>query len=210
MSSFMMSKVSGNAGKSKAVTKGQLSKILKQHDLATRELKYGGATVNGNATTTPAVTLISGIAQGDNVTDRDGFQINLMSFDINWTSGVGATTKFDNVRLVIVRDTMNQGSTPSSSDIMNANDPHAFLNIIPGLEKRFVVLYDGWFTHVNTASNQSIEKKIRIKMNSLPVTFTGTGSTQVGKNAIYAWICGGTAAADTPYLFQTQFRFFDS
>lgn len=205
-----MSKHMTSAGKSKVVTKSQLKSILKQHDLATRELKYGGATVNGNATTTPAVTLISGVAQGDNVTDRDGFQINMTQFDINWTSGVGSTTKFDNVRLVIVQDTMNQGATPASSDIMNASDPHAFLNIIPGLEKRFKVLHDSWFTHVNTASNQSVEKKIRIKMKDVPVTFSGTGSTQVGKNAIYAWICGGTAATDTPYLFQTQFRFFDS
>jgi len=197
-------------GGSTPVTKSQLRSVLKQHDASTRELKFLGSTNSGFATTTPAVTLISGVGQGDNVTDRDGFQINVMDIEINLTCSVGSTSKEDFVRFVFVRDTMNLGSTPSSSDIMNASDPRAFLNIVPTLSGRFVVEFDEMLKLVNTSAVQCHFIKLKKNLNHLPVTFTGTASTNVMKNAFYVWICGGTATNDTAYTYFTRMRFYDS
>jgi len=197
-------------GRSTPVTKGQLRSVLRQHDAATRELKFLGSTNTGFATTTPTVTLISGVGQGDNVTDRDGFQINGMDLEINITASVGSTSKEDHVRFVVVRDTMNLGSTPAASDIMNASDPRAFVNIIPSLANRFIVEFDEVITLVNTASNQTKMLRLKKNLNHLPMTFTGTSSTSVFKNAFYYWICGATATNDTAYSIFTRMRFYDS
>jgi hypothetical protein len=207
---MVRSGVTGRMVRSKVVTKGMLRKSLKQHDAATKELKFLGSINTGFATTTPSVTLISGVGQGDNVTDRDGFQINAMDLEMNVTASVGSTTKEDHVRLIVFRDTMNLGSAPASSDIMNANDPRAFVNIIPSLSHRFVVEFDEIITLVNTASNQTKFLKLKKNLNHLPITFTGTSSTNVFKNAFYYWICGGTATNDTAYTIYTRMRFYDS
>jgi hypothetical protein len=193
-----------------AATREAVSKMLKKHDLATRELKLAGAVNNAFVTSTPTVTLLTGIAQGDNVTDRDGFQVNLMDLEVNFSVSVGSTSKEDLVRVMIVRDTMNLGSTPTSSDIMNASDPRAFLNIIPSIAKRFVVVHDEMLSLVNTSEHQIRTIRFVKRMNDIPLTFSGTGSTAVHKNAIYLWICGGTSVNDTAYTMYHRFRFFDS
>lgn len=191
------------------ISRQQVRQMLRSHDLATREMKFGGATGTGFATTTPSVTLLTGLVQGDNVTDRDGWQINLTEFDMNITMSVGSTSGEDYVRLIIFVDTLNTGASPSATDVLGS-DVRAFYNIQNTLAKRFRFLHDEIVRLVHGANNQSAVRRIVKKFNDLPLTFDGTASTDIYKNALYMYIVGGTATNDTAWSTYFRFRYYDS
>lgn len=195
--------------RSDLVTKAQLRSILREHDLATRELKVYGSTQSAFATSTPTVTLLSGIAQGDNTSDRDGFQCNVLEFDLHLTVSLDTLSE-DYFRFIVFYDTENTGTAPVSSDIMNASDPRAFINTYPIIAKRFHIVKDYMIPMVLSTNKQNATRKCTVKFKDLPLTFSGTGGTAVGKNAFYYWVCGANSTNHTAYNAFFRFRFYDS
>ncbi len=191
------------------VTRAQVRSMLRENDLATRELKVYGSTSSGYATTTPTVTLMSGIAQGDNTSDRDGFQINLKDVEVHLTVSIDTVSQ-DYFRFVVLYDTENTGSAPVSADIMNASDPRAFIGTYPIIAKRFHVVKDYMIPLVLATTKQNASRFFKVNFKNLPLTFSGTGSTAVGRNAFYFWLCGGNATNNTAYNVYFRFRYFDS
>mgnify|MGYP002259897316 CR=1 FL=1 len=140
-------------------------------------------------TTTPAITPISLIAQGDTANTRNGNSIklvsNLLRYDIMLGTTGGGIDEPESVRMMVVMDTQNNGSTPAITDILEGNG-----GVYNPLERdqnagRFTVLMDRVHS-LNPNGKQSVFSKCYNKLNT-HMKFNGTDATAAsqGRNAMY-------------------------
>ncbi len=135
-----------------------------------------------------AVTNIIPVAIGDDFDDRDGRKIKLVSIKIKGQVTMNASASDSLYRLLIVRD--NNGSTtqPAITDLFTSVAIfHQNNNKLgdPQSNSRFSVLSDTWYT-LNASNGTKREINIYIPISS-HVFFSGSGATDEGKGAIYAF-----------------------
>lgn len=119
------------------------------------ELKYvdtASATYVGD--TTGTVTLINGVAVGDDNTTRDGRQITLKSVQVRGSfQNVDATSGASMCRLLLVWDNAANGSLATITQILSASTSNSFPNV--DNSNRFTILSDTQYVvgpYVNTAT----------------------------------------------------------
>jgi hypothetical protein len=152
------------------------------------------------------VNYLSDVSQGDNLETRTGLVINAHHF----TLGVLFKMSKDcSVRVVIVRDTMQNGALPVTSDILDSADvvsPLNYQNTVA--QKRFMVI-DDYTKHFTvggtlTAHNRTrhkYEHKIRWKNDS------GASASALSNN-IYAVVITNVADAGQVSLY-TRLEYTD-
>lgn len=109
----------------------------------------GNPTFDRNGT----VAYVSGIQQGDGVTDREGNSVKVQSFAlqflITWNP---ASTSAVGCRILLVRDLQNQGATIAASDVLetvgSSTAPVTYIDYTNGpfSNKRFSIVYDKLLT----------------------------------------------------------------
>jgi len=119
------------------------------------EQKYIDVSITSNTTQAGTVTYLSPVAQGDNVSNREGDSIKIQSFEISgsvYRATLASATNLETVRVMVIRDLQNQGADPIGSDVLElvSNDhvPFSELNFLNAsdLNKRFTIVYDELFT----------------------------------------------------------------
>jgi len=145
---------------------------------------------------TGVITLINGVAQGDDFNQREGRQITVKSVQVRGFFDRIALTdqQAAHCRLLVLMDQQANGAAPTMADILEqATEPLSFMNL--NNRERFKVLADvqtilglqdatnGWST-TTQGDNAYFDIWKPVSFNT---TFGGTGATaaSIQKNAIY-------------------------
>lgn len=161
------------------------------------EKHYQDTTVNQTVANTGSVILLSGIAQGDDVNNRQGNSILAKTLYCRFyvQRDVANTSVANYVRCIIAKDLENTGSTPSISDLLTAVNVTSALNV--DHTARYQILMDKVYAlSLNGTMCLSIKKFIKINDH---LKYTGSAATDVYKNNIYLFIVA-SEASNLPYI----------
>lgn len=182
---------------------------LHKHSLAGNVVRAGN-DVNA--------VLVNNIAEGDLSSNRTGLRIWARSLRLHYECIWNATANGcdESVRVVVIRDKMCQGASPTVAQILQEANTYACIsqrhNETEG--KRFVFLYDKVHRNPNQVATDTYAtgKKLIIPLR-FPVHYTGsTGAvTDMGKNSIFIFFIGDqtTGSAGSPNCRNTYRFFFD-
>jgi hypothetical protein len=180
------------------------------------EHKFVDVNDTSASTRNGTVTLLSPIAQGDNISEREGDSIKVQSLELY--GGVfrdPASTSNEGVRVLIVRDLQNAGAAPTAADILQAVGtayaPYQAIDFLNGsdLNKRFTIVYDE-LTFVDTYHPTQM---LSMKTNhDCHVFFRGTGSTVAssGNGTYFLVVVSDAATNSANFYFSSRLRFTDN
>ena len=128
------------------------------YGMVTWEKKAVDTAQSNNYGTTPAITLLNGIATGTGINGRIGSKVNLTSIQVRVTvsnpistsdiSGGPYTSSGQTVRMLIVADLQSNGALPAASDILQV-DQNAAVSVVSPMNlanrDRFRVIKDKIF-----------------------------------------------------------------
>jgi len=173
----------------------------------------GDTTYDRNGT----VSFISGIAQGDGVSQRDGNSIKMQAFRFRiFVKHHPNTTVGTCSRVLVVRDMQNQGATITANDVLsNVGAPTAPLTFRdftngPLQNKRFALVYDQTFV---TDPYNLIHHDEFVTTNDVHTYYRGTDATEAsaGNGSYFIIVIGSDTGSDLPSLFyQTRLEFTDN
>ncbi len=180
------------------------------------EHKYNDRNNSLTASQAGAVQLLTNIAQGDDVTQRDGDSIKVQSTRIQgYIRRDSGSTSSEVCRVLLIRDLMNTGTTIAGSDIIQSAggvySPVSTYNFINGnqLQNRFTILYDEVFTvdANNPMALFSYESK-----HDYHVFFRGTGSafTDAAAGAVFLMVLTDASVNPPIATFSTRILFTDN
>lgn len=181
------------------------------------EMKYVDTTIaSGVLDTTGSITLINGISEGDDNTNRNSRSVLIKSVEVRGSAQPTATTGLpQKCRLLLVWDNAANGVAPAIADILTAVSPYAYPNV--NFERRFTILWDWSFVlglqAAAVADQVIVNYDTQLRLNSL-VQFQGTGGTvaSIQNGAMYFVSVGGNAAGTTAGTTTcvTRVRFLES
>lgn len=162
-----------------------------------------GATSTIDATT--AIVLLTGMGQGDDVNNRNGNSILAKSlyFQGYVRRDPDNTVAINGVRIIIFMDLQNQGSAPTTTDVLSAGTVVAPLNV--DHTSRYRILMDKRAVLVKDQPSDSFMFKRFFKMSD-HLKYTGAQTTDVYTNAIYLLLVGDIGAASDPPVIQWTSR----
>jgi hypothetical protein len=150
----------------------QVSKLQRYINTHKGDTKYVTSYFSGTPTVLGTVNYISGVAQGDSPSERAGSALNSHSLDINVTYKMTASC---NIRTLIVRDLMNQGTSPVVSDVLQTPDLISSLDYANcTLQKRFVIHKD-ITRHFTIGGNLYNSDRLNVKTN-LKIRYSSTSA----------------------------------
>jgi len=170
-----------------------------------------------------AITLINGVATGNDFTDRNGRKITMKSIFIRgWLQGQDITngSPLGNLcRVMLVYDKQANGTVTTQDAILKTKEAQSQLQL--NNRDRFVVLADktvalGTITNVATQSvaGSPTCRAIKIfKKVNLDVQFSGTDATisSIATGALYILCVGSQATSDGhKFVYTSRIRFLDS
>ncbi len=177
--------------------------------LVNSELHSSDFTLNTTVTTTPTVSHLTDVAIGDDFTQRTGRKIRLKSIQIRGDIELNAVATNSTFRMIVFKDTMNIGTPPTASQIVANTD--ALRNPEPNFLNRFKILMDR-----TIQLNQKVDANLpKVTFNwyrklDLPVTYTGTASTDEGKNSLWLLLVSDEASNAPDLDFTSRIRFRDN
>ncbi len=153
---------------------------------------------------------LTAIAQGDDVTNRQGNKIRAKRIHVSGVQTLHASATDSRVRYIVVRD--NNGSTtqPAIADLFS--NAGAMLNNLPKLgspqsNSRFSVLMDKMIVVNSDTPTKQLNWSMSLDHH---IYFTGTASTDEGKGHIYLMIASNEATNDPVVTMQSQVWFLDN
>lgn len=159
--------------------------------------------------TTGSITLINGVATGDDYTNRDGRKITMKSIFVRGHFNVGATPTGGAVRWMVVYDKQPNGAAPVITDIIAGANLAGNQNL--NNRARFVVLRD--VTDRVEATARIAVPTQWFKRCALDVTFSGTtnGIASISTGALWFVTVGTVATGATSPIVNvsTRVRFWD-
>lgn len=182
-------------------------RLLKE--LVNVEKKFIDSATSGTITTTPVVTLLTGVAQGNDYNNRNGDSIKLHGLSIKYydaKSSAAAESIFG--RLLIVLDKDSRQATPAYTDVMTSVSPAAHTNVDG--HDRFVILADHMFTESEEERRAQVWEKyipldIHAKYNS-----TGDTVTSCAQNHIYAMFVTDQPTNGSAFVLNWRVSFYDN
>lgn len=147
------------------------------------EYKHYDTQIASAISSTPTVTDLTAIIQGDDVEQRNGRSIKAMSLFLQglYTGHTSATRT--TIRTVVVLDTRPDMGTPTYADVYEANSVTS-LREINELQGRFRVLFDST-RNMTIASSSIVTWKKYIPLRGLHIKYDGTAAANVSQNGLY-------------------------
>ncbi len=146
--------------------------------------------------TTGSTTNLTAIAQGDDVSNRQGNKIRMKQLLLSGNVRLHASATDSNVRMVIVRD--NNGSTtiPTITDLYGSA-ANFFQNLLkegnPQQNSRFTVLWDKYVFVNSDTPNKPVAYSMALDHHCF---FSGTAATDEGKGALYLFQASNESTND--------------
>ncbi len=114
--------------------------VSKLKGLINTEFKSLDITTSATLTTTPVVALLSGLAKGDDIDNRDGRQVRWKSVEINLQIVMHTTPINTLVRILIVIDKQPNATLLTIAELLNQTTIDSVKNL--DNRKRLVILRD--------------------------------------------------------------------
>jgi hypothetical protein len=160
--------------------------------------QFTTAHVGSVALTTAGVLIyLNPIAQGDNISDRQGDTIQAKHLRFHITGFNVTGTEGSTFRLAIFSDSMGSGGILGVTEFLQTANYTSPISAINMQRNRFHVYYDKCFEVVATSAKQEVNVVVDIPLNR-KIFFNGaTGANaDIGKNALYALVIGSNALPD--------------
>lgn len=157
--------------------------------LVNSEMLHKETSLSTTVSTTPFVTCLTGLAQGDTDAQRTGNSVLLrnMLYRLRLTMSNAATTTI--VRLVVVKDTQQVSDTnPAWNDVFGSASVDAAL--YSSNAGRFKVL---WNKTIVLDTSRPIWHREKYSKLYQHLRFNGAGATDIQKNAIYLMVLSDQA-----------------
>lgn len=170
--------------------------------------------------TTGTVTLMNGVAQGTDFTNRIGRKYTNTSIQLEGSiQPLDTTTGPTKCRVMVIYDKQPNGSLPAITDVLTASTSNAFMNL--NNRDRFIVIHQenvtiGGVSNVATQSfaqapsvyNVSVFKKIKMETIN---DGTGAGIGDIQSGSIFLLTIGDQAAgAGGSFVGALRVRFSDA
>lgn len=170
--------------------------------LVNSEMLYADQSFSLAISTTPTITHLTGIAQGDSEQGRTGNGILVRSISFKYAVQMHASAVATGFRIILLQDKQQVGDTaPTAAAILETTtSPWSLLQ--RDQAGRFKILY----SRIHTLSSNgkeiiSVEKHMKMYSH---VRYNGSASTDVQKNGLYL-VCLSDQATNTP-TFGGMFR----
>jgi hypothetical protein len=194
------------ANRALAVFKGASSLLLNA------EFKHIDATVAAAVSTTPSITALCVLAQGDTNITRDGNSIKCTGFDFRFFWSINASATNSLARLVIFIDTRNVGAAPTATDVF-ASSTIALPNV-DSQPNRFVILFDSTVSLVLAASSrQFVSSAMSLAaLRGVHFTFNGNAGTVADLRGacLFAYVLSNEATNTPSVDLQCRTWFVDN
>lgn len=187
-------------------TKKEVKKMINNNNKAIQELKHRTFAFDSTVDLTMSFLSISNITQGDTDANRQGSVISPKSVELNLS--FNSVDTFNLLRIIVFQWYLDDGDDgPSQPDITDYNHPLG----LPAFHERknFRVLYDKLLAGSDTASNEIlvIRKKIKKKMRKIYYD----GGLTTGKNNIYLALQSDSGVATHPNVkYYVRLEYTDS
>lgn len=183
----------------KRKAEGDVGRAAKRQRVSLRyhqyELRHHSTTFTAIPLAVGHVLNLTAIAQGDGVGARQGNSITLRKLVLSGSVIMDTPPIFTRFRMMIVRDTLGSTTIPSILD-MFTSVAKFYTNQVrdPAVQNmaRFTVLWDKYVL-LGDAWNLQAKWSFTKKLNSTCL-FTGTGTSDEGKGAIYLFMASDQAA----------------
>jgi len=178
------------------------------------EFKSVDVTATAAATTASAVTLLDGIARGDEINERIGREVTLRSIQISGVSYVTPATGIDqNHRVLIVYDRQTNAAALTAAQVLSAVSCYAPRNLEN--RKRFKILFDRTW-HLNASAEPNSQRIFKFyRRLAHPVTFNAGDAGTVADivtGSLYMVTLGSAAPGATSgeVLVSSRLRYTDN
>jgi hypothetical protein len=171
---------------SQLVTKQALKQILQTR--FERKQFTSALSADTALTTTGLVVYLNPIAQGDDITSRNGDVIQTKHLRLQFGAFDITGTQSNSVRLIVFSDGMANGA-PAVTDVLETANFTSPIAALAMQRNRFHLYHDSVFSIVSTASNQEVNVVVDVPLNR-KVYFNGITNVSgfAGKNALFMLI----------------------
>lgn len=176
--------------------------------LVNSEMHHSETTLSAQAvSTTPVMSSLTAIAQGDTNSTRTGNSIFVRKLDINLTL-YQANNVTSLVKVVIFRDKQQVGDTaPGFTDVYSSVAPTSMLTLTN--LGRFDILYHRIISVDAVAGNP--QKVLRInKVMRRHVRYNGSASTDIQKGGLYIALVSDEATSTVTADMTARLSFYDN
>lgn len=173
------------------------------------ERKYHDQTATTAISTTAQVVHLSGIAQGDTVTDRDGNSIKPQYMKVNFVCHASSAAGQSLGRILIVRDKQQEeDAAPLITDVLDSASLTSQLHY--SHKQRFNILYDfGFATNNSGGDPTTFYKSFTLPMTG-HIRYNGTASTDIQKSGLYLMYFGNQGTNTSSMDFKSRLVFTDN
>jgi hypothetical protein len=193
--------------------KQNLGRAVRAVLTSTAEIKNFIYQQGNTAATTAGVVLpvTQSIIEGNEINQRSGRQIKLVSSDLRIVSSITTGTQVSGIRFMLFLDRMSLGVLPTVADVLEAATTISPLAITAHQANRYKILYDKAFPLVFSGADQQLFKHMMIKAKDkieflLPNNAVGANF----KNAMYMLVIADSAGVGGPtYNFNVGVRYLD-
>lgn len=173
-------------------------------------LKIQGTTT---ALTAGSVNSVSqAIVLGDEINQRTGRQIRLLSMDVRLSASLPITSPAATIRFLLISDHMSLGAVPAVTDVLEFASIVSPINVTADQAHRFKVLYDKSYPMVFTGANQEVFARALIPFREKVEYLVATDVVGANyKNAIYMLVISNIGGIIAPvYTYTVNMKFLDA
>lgn len=201
------------SGNALAIAKAALKAATYMKGMINSEKNYFDTSQTGQAQSfSGTIYPLSQIPQGDDVGNRAGNSVLARSLYIkaDISGNTGTVSGSTILRMMIVSDTENTGSTPTVSDILQTTGTALVVDSPLNVDHiaRYNVLLDKTFA-LNNSGQIRLQYKKYIKLYK-HLKYTGPNGTDVYKNNLYMLVCSDVNANDPSITFYSRLGFYDN
>ncbi len=200
-------------GSDRTATVAMVKMMLRNHDVASRELRLSTTTGSGTASASGTVWAITqGIIQGDNIEQREGAQINVKHLTVQLQATMNSAAEGTQLRVIVFRDLESHGTVPAVTDVLDTASTMSGYNVYWRQSRRFKIMVDQLIPMSISGNSRHISRRWDFKQNMVKVTYLG--NTDVaganGPNSYYLLVIDDLGANHPTYGFGWTVTYFDS
>lgn len=173
------------------------------------EKKWLDVTSTGTVGTTPGVSHLTNIPQGDTQNTRDGVSAKLTQLFLKFQLVMDPSVATTRTRIVVVHDCNdNGGVAPTFTQVFQAANTLAPRNLLQGAGERFKILYDGLISQSASSNNVISWKKVLRLQNH--VKWSGALGTDTTVGHIYLFTVSDQATTTPTLSYYSRVRYVDN
>lgn len=177
------------------------------------EFKNIESASSSNPTSSGYMTLLNGIAEGDDINQRNGRSILIKSAYVKHTMKCATSGDTAYIRCILFWDKQPSGTAPTGSDLLDTVGGFDLVRAFRNLSnrKRFKIISDKTYTVVNGGPNYIRYTDKYIKMNTHTI-YSSTGNTisSISSNALYCFIVSDQPTVTPAVYMAYQLRYIDN